>query len=301
MEVVILSSSGGKPFATLTVDPSSTIRDLKKQIQRLKPWMYPERQEIRFELRGKGIDENKTAQAAGLKDQCQLYLKDLGPQIAYKTVFLLEYAGPLAVYAWIYQRPWLFYGDDASSQPMNGIVHIAAICWIAHYAKRILETLFVHRFSHATMPLRNLFRNCGYYWLFAAYVAYHVNHPLYTAPCTTQSYIALGVWTLSEIGNFSIHWALRNLRPVGSKERKVPLPTKDPLTQLFKLVSCPNYTYEVSGWIAFTVMTQCIPAGLFALAGFYQMAVWALGKHRAYKKDFPEYPRGRKAIIPFLL
>lgn len=32
------------------------------------------------------------------------------------------------------------------------------ICWTLHYAKRILETLFVHRFSHATMPLNNLFK-----------------------------------------------------------------------------------------------------------------------------------------------
>lgn len=48
--------------------------------------------------------------------------QDLGPQIAWKTVFLVEYAGPLIVYAWIYQRPWIFYGDEAVSQPMNQIV-----------------------------------------------------------------------------------------------------------------------------------------------------------------------------------
>ena len=103
------------------------------------------------------------------------------------------------------------------------------------------------------------------------------------------------------MGNFSIHYALRNLRPAGSKERRIPRATKDPLTLLFNLVSCPNYTYEVGGWIAFTIMTQCLPAGLFTFAGFYQMAVWALGKHRAYKKDFKDYPRGRKAIIPFVM
>ena len=91
------------------------------------------------------------------------------------------------------------------------------------------------------------------------------------------------------------------MRPAGSKERRIPRATKDPLTLLFNLVSCPNYTYEVGGWIAFTIMTQCLPAGLFTFAGFYQMAVWALGKHRAYKKDFKDYPRGRKAIIPFVL
>ena len=53
-------------------------------------------------------------------------------------------------------------------------------------------------------------------------------------------------------------------------------------------------------WVSFTLMTQCAPAGIFTLAGAYQMIVWALGKHRNYKKEFKEYPR-RKAIIPFLL
>lgn len=42
-------------------------------------------------------------------------------------------------------------------------------------------------------------------------------------------------------------------------------------------------------------------AGLFTVVGFYQMAIWALGKHRNYKKEFPNYPKRRKAIVPFLL
>jgi len=91
------------------------------------------------------------------------------------------------------------------------------------------------------------------------------------------------------------------LRPAGSHERKIPYPDKNPLTVLFKYVSCPNYTYEFYSWLAFSIMTQCLPALLFTIAGLYQMSVWALGKHRAYKKEFEKYPRGRKAIIPFLL
>jgi len=35
---------------------------------------------------------------------------------------------------------------------------LAAICWSFHYIKRLLETVFVHRFSHATMPVANLYR-----------------------------------------------------------------------------------------------------------------------------------------------
>jgi len=113
--------------------------------------------------------------------------------------------------------------------------------------------------------------------------------------------LGLAAFAFNELGNFSIHVALRNLRPEGSKVRKIPFPTSNPFTMLFNFVSCPNYTYEIGSWIAFTVMTQSLPAGLFTIAGAYQMTVWALGKHRNYRKEFEKYPRGRKSIFPFLI
>ena len=51
----------------------------------------------------------------------------------------------------------------------------------------------------------------------------------------------------------------------------------------------------------FKLILYVFSAGLFTLAGAYQMSVWALGKHRNYKKEFLSYPRGRKAIFPFIL
>ncbi|XP_073228020.1 probable very-long-chain enoyl-CoA reductase art-1 [Porites lutea] len=116
-----------------------------------------------------------------------------------------------------------------------------------------------------------------------------------------QVYTGLALFLFNKYGNFVIHCALRDLRPPGTKERKIPYPTSNPLTQLFRFVSCPNYTYETGSWIAFSVMTQTLTAVLFTLFGFYQMAVWAIGKHRNYRKEFEDYPKGRKAIVPFLL
>jgi very-long-chain enoyl-CoA reductase len=55
----------------------------------------------------------------GLKSGSKLYVKDLGPQIGWKTVFLAEYAGPLLVYLWMYKRPWLFYGEGTTAVPVH--------------------------------------------------------------------------------------------------------------------------------------------------------------------------------------
>jgi len=302
MDIEIVHAKSNKPLVSLhDQGPSTTIGEVKKTIASKKSkYKDINRQELRQEPRGKTLKDDITLGELGLNNGALLYFKDRGRQIGWTTVFLCEYAGPLLVYMWFYTRPWLAYGEEAVTQPMARVVHIAAACWSFHYGKRLLETIFVHRFSNATMPVFNLFKNCGYYWGFAGYIAYHVNHPLYTAPCDTQMYAALAFFGLCELGNFSVHVALRNLRPAGSKERKIPYPTSNPFTGLFSLVSCPNYTYEVGSWIAFSVMTQCLPAGIFTLAGAYQMTMWALGKHRNYKKEFKDYPR-RKAIIPFLI
>lgn len=106
---------------------------------------------------------------------------------------------------------------------------------------------------------------------------------------------------MSELGNLSIHLLLRNLRPPGTNVRKIPVPDANPLTALFNFVSCPNYTYEFTAWLSFSIMTQCLPAYLFAGAGMFQMTMWALAKHRNYKKEFKDYPKKRKSIIPFLI
>ena len=48
----------------------------------------------------------------------------------------------------------------------------------------------------------------------------------------------------------------------GTKERRIPKPTSNPLTILFNFVSCPNYTYETGAWIGFTVLSQSLPGEL---------------------------------------
>lgn len=304
MEVDIASAKTGKFIISFSnLKPLSTVKDVKKEYKKFSPKLAFERQSFRKEARGRILRDDETLTSLGFNKKAVLYFKDLGPQIGWTTVFLTEYAGPLFIYAFFYIRPSFIYGQDALNEPRAFVVDLAAGCWCFHYGKRLLETLFVHRFSHATMPIRNIFKNCGYYWGFSAYIAYYMNHPLYTSPTlgNKQIYAGLAIFIFSEIGNFSIHIALRNLRPYNSARRLIPYPGLNPFTWLFHFVSCPNYTYEVFAWIGFTAMTQCFPVGLFTLAGFYQMTVWSFNKLVNYKREFSDFPRNRTAIIPFIL
>ncbi|XP_065648833.1 very-long-chain enoyl-CoA reductase isoform X2 [Hydra vulgaris] len=281
----------------------TSVGEIKELYRNVKPHLYPSRQAFRIEPRGPIIDDKQTLQSLKFDSTARFYFKDLGPQVQWKTVFLVEYAGPLFVYLIFYLRPSIIYGVGSNAKLIHENVHLACGCFMFHYVKRLLETQFVHRFSHGTMPIGNLFKNCTYYWGFTALVAYFINHPLYT-PATygyLQVYTSLFGFLFCELGNYSIHVALKNLRPEGSKERKIPHPTSNPFTWLFHLVSCPNYTYEIGSWVFFTIMTQTLTSGLFTLVGAAQMTVWALKKQKAYKREFKEYPRRRKSIFPFLL
>ena len=40
---------------------------------------------------------------------------------------------------------------------------------------------------------------------------------------------------------------------VGTKERRIPYPNSNPFSLMFNFVSCPNYTYEVCGFVALSI------------------------------------------------
>ncbi|KAK9889052.1 hypothetical protein WA026_004332 [Henosepilachna vigintioctopunctata] len=298
VNIEVLTTSN-KSLGKIDISESSTVKDFKSKVANISK-ISVERQSLRQEARGKDINNDIKIDSLKLGSPAKIYVKDLGPQVGWSTVFLAEYAGPIAVYTLVGASNGILHSSLPPADPtlMSRLIYWA---WILHYLKRILETIFVHRFSHGTMPIRNLFKNCSYYWGFAFYVAYHVNHPLWTEPPAVISYLGFAIWTVCELGNLSTHLLLRDLRPAGSTVRKIPYPNSNPLTGLFDLVSCPNYTYEVGSWLGYTLMSGCLPALIFTLAGFYQMSVWAMGKHRNYKKEFSDYPKQRKAIIPFVL
>lgn len=308
---VSVSTRSGKPLGSYTLPPSATVADLSSAIESSRKVSIHRQRIYRpapssAEPSGKPARPIALSDDAALEDGEGLLFKDLGPQISWKWVFVAEYLGPLLLYPIFFLQPAWIYGEEALAVSVKDAVWVrevqvaALVAWTVHYAKRELETLFVHRFSHATMPLMNLAKNCSYYWGFAAYVSYFVNHPLYTPPPPDLVYSGACLFYFMEIGNFTCHWTLRQLRPPGTRIRAIPT------GGLFDYVTCPNYTYEILAWFGFNLMTSTVAGGLFMLAGATQMIIWAQGKHRNYRKEFngndgkPLYPKSRKMLVPFI-
>lgn len=110
-QIEILYANSSKSAGTLNLLPTTTIADVKVQVHKLASHLSVERQSIRLDARGRSLKDSDTMDGLNMRTGSKLYLKDLGPQIGWTTVFLCEYAGPLIVYLLVYQRPWLFYGD----------------------------------------------------------------------------------------------------------------------------------------------------------------------------------------------
>ena len=241
-------------------------------------------------------DYNKALSDYGVKSGDRVLLKDLGPQIGYRTVFVVEYAGPL-LFVLLYATRSAFIFGPSSSEPMHPVAKLGVLFWSLHFIKREFETFFVHRFSRPTMPLSNLFKNCAYYWCFGLVIGYPLCSPGFVAPPQAHVLTGATIFVVAEIGNLICHVMLRNMRPAeGSQARLIPKGF------LFNLVACPNYTFEVLSWVGFSVMTGLLFSYLFTAVGFLQMADWAVKKHKGYKKSYgKEYiSLNRKAIVPFI-
>jgi steroid 5-alpha reductase family enzyme len=87
---------------------------------------------------------------------------------------------------------------------------------------------------------------------------------------------------------------LRNFRKQSPSEYIVPH------GWLFDYISSPHYLGEIVEWAGWAIMTWSLPGLAFSVFTFANLFPRAVTSHKWYKSHFPEYPPGRKAIIPFI-
>ena len=99
-----------------------------------------------------------------------------------------------------------------------------------------------------------------------------------------------GLWL-----NVSSDRALRRLRRPGETGYKIPR------GGAFEWVSCPNYLGEVVEWTGWAIATWSLPGLAFAVYTAANLVPRALSHHAWYRREFPDYPRERRAVLPYLL
>ncbi|CCF36891.1 3-oxo-5-alpha-steroid 4-dehydrogenase [Colletotrichum higginsianum] len=222
-------------------------------------------------------------------------VKDLGPQLAWSTVFVIEYLGPILIHlAVVSLRPYIYSGPGAT-KALSPTQLLTLAMFLGHFLKREYETLFVHKFSANTMPLRNIFKNSFFYWAFAGLLsAWHVYSPSSpTALARNDAVDVLGtiIFLFGEASNAIVHLNLASLRSHGGTERQIPRGYG------FSLVTCPNYMFEIISWIGVIITSRSWAVAVFIAIGAAQMAQWAKGKERAYRKEFPETYKKKKFVL----
>ena len=252
----------------------------------------------------------------------QLLLRDYGLQISWRLVYIVEYAGALLTYPLMV---WWGLGGvggvggvggpltNITETLVNGTTLVQTLSrpdvlmWIAHYAKRILESIFIHSFSADTMPFENIFKNSLYYWGAGWVLGYMAPaNMLMGGQHSILNQCIIGMWIACQLGNLFVHHYLANLRvaPDGSRITGHVLPTNP----LFRIVVCPNYGFEVMGWMCFAALDATAPnmmwyvvvKSAFCVIGASQMYVWAGGKKKRYRRLFGDKYKTKQHILPFV-
>lgn len=170
--------------------------------------------------------------------------------------------------------------------------------WQAHYTYRAIVYPLRMRGHDKGFPLSGVIFgfifNClnGFINAYAVVYAPYLINAWATDP---RFILGLLMACTGWIINFESDSILIKLRGDGSTGYKIPR------GGMFNQVSAANYFGEIVMWCGWALMT-CTAAGIvFALFTVANLMPRALSHHRWYRETFPDYPKDRKALIPYLL
>ncbi|KAK2733366.1 3-oxo-5a-steroid 4- dehydrogenase [Myotisia sp. PD_48] len=293
----------GKPISKLpqsiSINPHDTIESLYSALSK-NVKLSVHRLRITKGSDGTLLRNSKdvTIESNGLRSRSTIYVKDLGAQIGWRTVFIIEYLGPLLIHPLVLYvlRPYL-YRSPSPIPPPSDLQVLTCTLLVIHFLKRELETIFVHRFGSATMPAMNVFRNSAHYWILGGInLAYWLFSPgsstAISHPNPALLYCGLALFAFGQVANFSAHITLRNLRKSGSTERAIPTGFG------FNWVTCPNYLFEVTAWLGIYLVSGLNwSVLLFLVVGSATMIKWAGQKEKRYRREFGDKYKNKQFVM----
>ncbi|KAK7270957.1 hypothetical protein RJT34_26502 [Clitoria ternatea] len=182
---------------------------------------------------------------------------------------------------------WIFPHEGVRSVMLQSALTL-------HFFKRIIEVLFVHKFSGG-MLLDSAIPITLSYFLSTATMIYaqHLSQGLPEPPINLM-YPGIVLFLVGIVGNFYQHYILSKLRGKGEKEYKIPK------GGLFGLVISPHYLFEIIEFYGVAFISQTLYAFSFSIGTTFYLLGRSYATRKWYLSKFEDFPKNIKAVIPFV-
>lgn len=212
-----------------------------------------------------------------------------GPTMAARAGWVVMESPAVLIFAIVY-----WSGDHARDFP--GLVFLSL--WQFHYLNRAFIYPFRLKEAGKRMPLvivaMGVAFNCLNAYVNARWVSqfgHYADSWTHSIPFALGAACFVSGWILNQQSDA----ILMRLRRPGESGYQIPR------GGLFRWVSCPNYLGEMLEWAGWALATWSLAGLAFAAFTVANLLPRALANHRWYQRQFPDYPRSRRALIPYLL
>jgi steroid 5-alpha reductase family enzyme len=191
---------------------------------------------------------------------------------------------------------FLFLGDLSFSD----LRWVLFALWLMHYANRTFAYPLRIRATEKKMPLFVVASAIGFNVVNAGLNGYYLGN---VAPADTygvswtasaHTWIGAFLFLAGMTINLRSDEYLINLRRPGETGYRIPH------GGLFEFVSSPNLFGEILEWSGFALMAWNLPATTFMVWTFANLVPRAKNHHDWYLRSFPDYPKDRRVVFPFL-
>ncbi|MEI6124482.1 MAG: DUF1295 domain-containing protein [Bacteroidota bacterium] len=210
-----------------------------------------------------------------------------GAMVNNRAGWIIMEAPPLLLFSFFF-----FMGHNF----LNPVCMVLYLLWMMHYINRDLIFPFRIKTSSKKMPAAIM----SFAIIFNAFNAFFNGFFLgffatYTLDWFLDPRFIIGLFVF--ISGFGINIFADN---VLFRIRKNSHDYQIPRGGIYEYISCPNYFGEILEWTGFAMMSWSLAALSFCVWTIVNLLPRAIANHKWYKKQFPDYPTKRKALVPFL-
>lgn len=224
----------------------------------------------------------------------ELALEDLSRFGKFKQRFIPHLNVPKAWFTQFYILATVF--DSVLLLFMNLENHqfvCLSLHWI-HVSRRLLECIMISRFSpRALMHISHYLVGITFYIAAPLSIVLPLNRNI----SPVYSIFGISLFFSSLYCHHQSISILANLRSPGDTKYAIPR------GRWFDLISCPHFLFEILIYAGLWIFLGCQNRLLFQCVVFTtsNQVLTALQTHEWYKTTFPNYPRNRRAILPWIL